>query len=190
MSDIQSAKTLLPTLQQACKKHPQFAEFPAAIVKISEQALYLYVNQQYVKKYPVSTSRYGVGQEEGSNKTPLGVHCVQEKIGDGVQLCEIFSSREPSGEIACIEHEAKDTDHECITSRILWLSGLESGINQGQNLNEICVDSYQRFIYIHGTHEEGLIGQAASIGCVRMKNKDVIEVFDHLMISSLVIIEP
>ncbi len=190
MSAIQSAEKLLLTLQQACKKHPDHAEVPAAIVKISEQALYLYINQQYVKKYPVSTSRYGVGQGEDSNKTPLGVHCVKEKIGDGVQFCEIFSSREPSGKIASLEYEAKGTDHECITSRILWLSGLETGVNQGQNVNGICVDSYQRYIYIHGTHEEGLIGQTASIGCVRMKNKDVIELFDHLMTSSLVIIEP
>lgn len=189
-SDGKEAGMLLPILQQAYKQYPKHAELPAAIIKVSEQALYLLVNQQFVKEYSVSTSRYGTGQEENTYKTPLGVHCVQEKIGESIQPCEIFLSREPSGEIACIEHEEKSTDQEFITSRILWLSGLEPGVNQGQNTNGICVDSYQRYIYIHGTHEEGLIGKTASIGCVRMKNEDVIELFDNLVKSSLVIIEP
>lgn len=189
MSDIHSAEMLLPVLQQACKKYPQHEEFPAAIVKISEQALYLFNHQKCVAKYSVSTSRYGEGQEEGTYKTPLGVHCVREKIGEGVKPCEIFSSREPSGNIACIELKEVSTDEDHITSRILWLSGLEPSVNQGKNSKGICVDSYERFIYIHGTHEEGLIGQPASIGCVRMKNEDVIHVFDQLSVSSIVIIE-
>ena len=189
MSDNQSAEMLLPVLEQAYKQYPQHAELPAAIVKISEQKLYLFHNQQFVRQYSISTSRYGVGQEESTNKTPLGVHCVKEKIGDGAQPCEIFLSRESSGEIASIEYKAQGTDYDCITSRILWLSGLEPGVNLGFNSDGHCVDSYQRYIYIHGTHEEGLIGQTASIGCIRMKNEDVIELFDQLKTSSLVVIE-
>ena len=183
------AEELLPILKKVCKDYPQHAELPAAIVKIGRQALYLFNDHKLVAKYPVSTSRYGEGQDEDTNKTPLGVHCVQEKIGEGAQPCEIFSAREPSGIAARIENKAISTDQDCITSRILWLSGLEPGVNQGKNVDGVCVDSYQRFIYIHGTHEEGLIGQPASVGCVRMKNEDIIDVFDHLMVFSLVIIE-
>ncbi len=188
-SNEKTAEKLLPVLQQACEQYPQHAEYPAAIVKVGEQALYLFIDNKYFTKYSVSTSRHGVGQLEGSYQTPLGVHCVKEKIGASANLGEIFVSREPCKSIAVIEHDAVCTEKECITSRILWLSGLEQGFNKGLNTEGKCVDSHDRFIYIHGTHEEGLIGQAASIGCVRMKNKDVIDLFDHLQLSSLVIIE-
>ena len=189
MSDNKTVEKLLPILQQACANYPQHADFPAAIVKVNEQTLYLFEKNTCIATYPVSTSRYGVGQEQDSYKTPLGVHCIQEKIGAEAQHDEIFLSREPTNNIANIEHDAICTEKECITSRILWLSGLEQGVNKGQNNQGVCVDSYDRYIYIHGTHEEGLIGQQASIGCVRMNNADVIALFDHLMVSSLVIIE-
>ena len=91
-------------------------------------------------------------------------------------------------QFATIEYDAVNTNNECITSRILWLAGLEDGLNKGKNADGDCVDSHDRYIYIHGTHEEGLIGQAASIGCVRMKNADVIDLFDRLVVSSLVVI--
>ena len=189
MSDINTAAKLLPVLQRASEDYPQHIKHPAAIVKVNEQALYLFINNKFIAKYPVSTSRHGVGQFEGSYQTPLGVHIVKEKIGASAEVGEIFQSRKPSQSIATIEHEAICTNKECITSRILWLSGLEQGINKGHDKDGKCVDSYDRFIYIHGTHEEGLIGQQASIGCVRMKNTDVIDLFDQLQISSLVIIE-
>lgn len=189
MSDVNTAKKLIPLLQQACEKFPQHAEFPSAIVSVSEQALYLYIKKSFVNKYPVSTSRYGIGQEEGSYKTPVGVHCVQEKIGADAELDEIFSSRKRTNTHATIEHEAVCTEEECITSRVLWLAGLEDGINKDQNSEGKNVDSYQRYIYIHGTHEEGLIGQVASIGCIRMKNNDVVDLFEKLVVSSLVIIK-
>ena len=188
MTDTESVEELLKTLQQVCKHHPKYAGYPAAIVKIDKQTLYLFENNQCTKKYSISTSRFGVGQEEGSNQTPVGVHCVQEKIGGKANPGEIFLSRQHTNKLAKIEHEAVCAE-ECITSRILWLSGLETGINKGYNDEGKCVDSYDRFIYIHGTHEEGLIGQPASIGCVRMKNNDVIDLFDRLEVSSLVIIE-
>lgn len=189
MSDNKTAEKLLPIVQLACINYPQHANLPAAIVKVSEQTLYLFEMNKCIATYPVSTSRYGVGHEQDSNKTPLGVHCIQEKIGAEAQFGEIFLSRKPTNNIANIEHETRCTEKEYITSRILWLSGLEQGVNKGQNSVGVCVDSYDRYIYIHGTHEEGLIGQQASIGCVRMKNADVIDLFDRLMISSLVIIE-
>ena len=188
MSDNKTAEELLPILQQTFEKYSSHAGFPAAMVKVNEQKLYLFENNKLIEEYPVSTSRHGVGQIEGSNMTPLGVHCIQEKIGAKAKCGEIFLSREPTHTIAAIENNAVNTEEECITSRILWLSGMEEGINKGKNAAGECVDSYDRFIYIHGTHEEGLIGQVASIGCVRMKNSDVIDVFDRLEVSSLVII--
>lgn len=189
MSESNTAEQLLPLLEQANEKYSLHAGLPAAIVKVSTQQLYLYEMHKFICAYPVSTSRHGIGQQEGSNKTPIGVHCVKEKIGAKADLAEIFLSRERTHSHATIEHSAVCTEVECITSRILWLTGLEEGINKGQDCEGQNVDSYARYIYIHGTHEEGLIGQAASIGCVRMRNKDVIDLFEHLVISSLVIIK-
>ena len=190
MPDSKTTEKLLPLLQQACKKYPQHASFPAAIVSIEYQLLYLFDNNKFVCSYPVSTSRHGIGQQEGSNQTPIGIHCVKEKIGAEAKHAEVFVSRVSTNSIATIEHQALCTDIECITSRILWLTGLEEGINKNRSAEGHNVDSYQRYIYIHGTHEEGLIGQTASIGCVRMKNADVIDLFDKICVSSLVIIKP
>ena len=189
MSNANTAEKLLPVLQQASEQYPQHTDFPAAIVSVSEQILFLYEKGLFVRSYPVSTSRYGVGQQEGSYQTPIGIHCVKEKIGAEAAFAEIFLSREQTNSFASIEHEAVCTEVECITSRILWLAGLEEGVNKSKDTLGQNIDSYERYIYIHGTHEEGLIGQAASIGCVRMKNEDVIDLFEKLFVSSLVIIK-
>ena len=143
------------------------------IVDISEQRLYLYNNDNLVQSFPVSTSKYGEGQIENSFKTPLGLHEIKEKIGDKALINTIFNARENTNKIAEIQINPNDTEDDFVTSRILWLDGLENGINRG-----VGVDSYSRYIYIHGTHEEGLIGQKASHGCIRMFNNDVIELFD------------
>ncbi len=189
MSDSKSAEKLLPLLQQAREQYPQYVDFATAIASGSEQTLSLFEKDSFVCSYPVSTSRHGVGQQEGSYQTPIGVHCIKEKIGAEAEYAEIFLSRVRTNSLASIEHEAVCTEVECITSRILWLEGLEEGFNKAKNSEGHNVDSYERYIYIHGTHEEGLIGQAASIGCVRMKNADVIDLFDKLLVSSLVIIK-
>jgi len=189
MSEAKTAEELLPLLQQANEKFPKHANLSAVIISISKQTLYLYINDSFVCCYPVSTSRHGIGQVEGSYKTPIGIHCVKEKIGEGAEFAEIFLSRKRTKSIASIENEAVCTDMDCITSRIFWLAGLEESINKAKNVNGQVVDSYKRYIYIHGTHEEGLIGQPASVGCVRMKNNDVIDLFDKLIVSSLVIIK-
>ncbi len=143
------------------------------IVDISEQRLYLYNNDNLVQSFPVSTSKYGEGQIENSFKTPLGLHEIKEKIGDNVPINTIFTARVNTNKVAEIQINPNDTEDDFVTSRILWLDGLENGINRG-----VGVDSYGRYIYIHGTHEEGLIGQKASHGCIRMFNNDVIELFD------------
>ena len=143
------------------------------IIDISEQRLYLFEKEVLKQSFPVSTSKYGEGQIENSFKTPLGLHEIKEKIGDKAPINTIFTARENTNKTAEIQINPNDTEDDFVTSRILWLDGLENGINRG-----VGVDSYSRSIYIHGTHEEGLIGQKASHGCIRMFNNDVIELFD------------
>ncbi len=184
MQASKTAKQLFTLLDKARDQYPQHAHFPAAIVKVSKQVLYLFSARELACEYPISTSRFGIGQADGSFKTPIGIHCVQEKIGADADYAEILKTRIRTHTQATIVHEKVCTDEECITSRILWLRGLEEGVNKGPG-----VDSYARYIYIHGTHEEGLIGEPASEGCIRMKNQDIIDLYDRLMVSSLVIIE-
>ncbi|MCA9412040.1 MAG: L,D-transpeptidase [Candidatus Omnitrophica bacterium] len=152
-----------------------------AIIVVESQRLYLLEGRRVRSVFPVSTSKYGVGGEANSNKTPPGTHRIEEKIGDKAPLGTIFRARGNTGKIAKIYTRPKDLHDDLVTTRILWLKGLEEGINSGKG-----VDSYKRMIYIHGTPEEGLIGQPASHGCVRLKNSDVVETFSFLSLGSLV----
>lgn len=183
MQALEPSQEVLVQYAEACERFPQHANQPAALVKVDEQRLYVLAGEACLGSYPVSTSRHGTGEEQDSCKTPRGVHCVAEKIGGDAGFAEIFESRVRTRRVAEIESGDTRTDQEHITSRILWLAGLEEGVNQGGS-----VDSHARYIYIHGTHEEGLIGQPASVGCVRMKNRDVMDLYDRLEVSSLVII--
>ena len=125
----------------------------------------------------ISTSRFGIGQQEGSNKTPLGLHRIAEKIGDGAPRGTIFKGRQPVGNTADGDPHAK------ITDRILWLDGLEPGFNRGGQ-----VDSYRRYIYIHVTGDQSSIGQPASHGCTHVATDDLIPLFDILPVDTLVFI--
>ena len=142
-------------------------------ISISEQRLYLFEDNKLIRSYPVSSSAYGEGQVENSLKTPLGMHMIKSKIGTNVAKYHFFVSREHIAQKAKIIHENADSEDDFITSRIMWLDGLKEGFNKGTN-----VDSFNRYIYIHGTHEEGLIGKKASHGCIRMLNHDVLELYD------------
>ena len=142
-------------------------------ISIAEQRLYLFEENKLIRSYPVSSSAYGEGQVEDSLKTPLGMHKIKSKIGTNVDKYHFFVSREHIAQKAKIIHENIDSEDDFITSRIMWLEGLNEGFNKGTN-----VDSYNRYIYIHGTHEEGLIGKKASHGCIRMLNHDVLELYD------------
>ena len=153
----------------------------AILIKVSEQKLYLLQNPHVLNAYPVSTSRHGIGNQADSHKTPLGVHRIAEKIGNECGFGEIIKARVPTGKLADIIAEPRSGECDLITTRVLWLEGLEPGVNRGPS-----VDSYERYIYIHGTPEEGLIGQPASIGCIRMKNADVIELFNAVDEGTLV----
>lgn len=152
-------------------------------MSVPDQKLFLYRAGRLEKTYPVSTSRYGVGNEAGSNKTPLGVHCIKQKIGGGAPLGTVFKGRRNTGQVTPIVPDPITTSDDLITTRILWLAGLEPGVNRGEG-----IDSYARYIYIHGTHEEGLIGRPASHGCVRMTNRDVAELYDQMQEDDLVLI--
>lgn len=150
-------------------------------ISISEQRLYLYEKNKLIRSFPVSSSAYGEGQVENSLKTPLGKHKVQSKIGTNVEKYHFFVGRQLIPQKANIIHQNIDSEDDFITSRIMWLEGLTEGFNKGGN-----VDSFKRYIYIHGTHEEGLIGEKASHGCIRMLNHDVIELYKLIQEETIV----
>ena len=135
---------------------------------------------QAIAAWPVSTARAGIGGAEGSYRTPPGWHSIKRKIGDGAPPGTVFVSREPTGEIW--RGEAREDD--LILTRILTLEGLEDGVNRGPG----C-DSLERYIYLHGTNHEPLLGRPMSHGCVRMANADISELFgrmghgDHVLIA-------
>src|SRR6478672_2386966 len=134
------------------------------VVSIPEQRLALLDNGVLIATYPVSTSKFAIGDAPGSRGTPLGELEIAKKIGDGATLGTVFKDRRPTGEILVPDAPGRDP----IVSRILWLRGLEA-----QNAN-----AYGRYIYIHGTAEERNIGKRASYGCIRMRSRDVIQLYD------------
>lgn len=171
------------TLAMLTKRFPEYADGKIALVDVSRQHMAIYEKGEKLADFPVSTAVKGVGNEAGSDQTPLGAHRISEKFGDDARRGSIFTARQNTGKIADILTSPKDVPTDYVTSRILWLDGLEPGKNQGGD-----VDSHSRYIYIHGTPEEGLIGKPASHGCIRMKNDDVIRVYDLLDKNTLVYI--
>jgi lipoprotein-anchoring transpeptidase ErfK/SrfK len=149
---------------------------PEPLIRISvrEQRLELVSGDEVVARYPVSTSRFGLGSEEGSMKTPLGRFRIGEKIGGDFPSGTIFRSRIPLD-----PDEAPPPTDDHVLSRILWLDGLE----------EHNANTRDRFIYIHGTNHEDEIGQPASHGCIRMRNADLIALFDQVPLGAEVVIE-
>jgi hypothetical protein len=133
----------------------------------------------FVRSLRCSTSRFGIGQVVGSNRTPLGLHRIAEKIGGGWPVGTVFKSRRAVG------FTWKGLPRAIITSRILWLEGLESGFNRGGK-----VDSHARYIYIHGTGDEPSLGRPASCGCIHLAAHDLIPLFDRLPCGTLVWIQP
>lgn len=152
-------------------------------VDIRLQQLYLWEpfpdGDMLIRQYPVSTAANGPGEQSGSYCTPRGRHRVAEKIGADMPLGTAFKARVPTGEIWTPELDAENPGRDWILTRILWLEGLELGRNKGGN-----VDTHDRYIYIHGTHEEHRIGTPASHGCIRMRNADVAELFDLVKVGT------
>lgn len=147
---------------------------PRIEISLSKQALVLSDEQgREIKRYPVSTSRNGAGELRGSFCTPRGRHVIRAKIGAGQPTNTVFVRRRPTGEIWTPELGAKFPGRDWILTRILWLSGCEPGFNRlGQ------VDTMQRYIYIHGSPDSMPMGVPGSIGCVRMANNDLLDLFE------------
>jgi lipoprotein-anchoring transpeptidase ErfK/SrfK len=145
-------------------------------ISLSKQALLLSNEQgRKVGRYRVSTSRNGAGELRGSFCTPRGRHIIRAKIGAGEQINTVFVRRRPTGEIWTPELGARFPGRDWILTRILWLSGCEPGFNRlGQ------VDTMRRYIYIHGSPDSVPLGVPGSIGCVRMANDDLLELFEHV----------
>ncbi|MFT6715660.1 MAG: hypothetical protein ACJA0Q_000287 [Saprospiraceae bacterium] len=163
--------------------HPNVSFNEMIFVSIKHQRLYYLKGGKVQKYYDVSTSRFGVGSMKGSKKTPIGLHKIQNKIGVGCPMNSILKMGYCSGKIAKVITEPVHGPNDHVTTRILWLNGMEEGINRGGK-----VDTYNRNIYIHGTVEEGLIGKRASHGCVRMKNTEVLELFNKVKVNCVVLI--
>ena len=145
-------------------------------ISITNQELILRDESGVIKTYKISTSKFGEGSKENSFKTPLGKHEIKKMIGKDVIIGGRFIGRVHTGEIFPIYTDQEIyVKEDVVQSRIIWLSGLENNINKGKG-----VDSFARYIYIHGTPEEWLLGTKASKGCIRMSNQDVIELFDKV----------
>lgn len=158
-------------------KYPHLDVRKLIVVDIASQQLHLLRDGSIELTWPVSTAANGVGGEAGSLRTPPGIHRIRRKIGAGLPAGTVLRGRVPVGDVVDCGGE------DIITSRILWLEGLEPGINRGPG----C-DSFDRHIYIHGTNDEARIGTPVSHGCVRMRDTDVIEVYDRVECGTPVVI--
>ena len=130
---------------------------------------------EIVRQYRISSARNGTGQENGSFCTPLGKHVIRAKIGAGQPVNTVFIKRRPTGEIYSPELSAQFPKRDWILTRILWLSGCEPGFNRWGSVDTMC-----RYIYIHGTPDSVEMGKPGSIGCIRMHNSDLLELFDRV----------
>jgi lipoprotein-anchoring transpeptidase ErfK/SrfK len=149
-------------------------------ISIADQQLRLLNAQgEVVASYVVSTALNGAGEQKDSGCTPRGVHVVRAKIGDDAPVNSVFVGRRATGEIWSPELAAQHPDRDWILTRILWLSGKEPGFNRLAD-----VDSMQRYIYIHGTPDDQPMGVPCSHGCVRMRNQDVLALFDAVPVGT------
>jgi lipoprotein-anchoring transpeptidase ErfK/SrfK len=144
-------------------------------IHVPSQTLDLIDGGEIIRCYAISTSRFGIGTEPGSYKTPAGRFRISEKIGDGAPPGEIFISRVPTGRFG-----EENDEHDHVQTRILWLDGTDP-----DNAN-----THDRYVYIHGTNAESRLGTPASYGCVRMSNLDVIDLYDRVPVGAAVEIQP
>lgn len=174
-------------LEVACRRHGISPTQFVFAVNIAEQtvsvfecdknelAREIFPSYKLFKNYRCSTSRFGIGEVAGSNMTPRGLHRIAEKIGDGCPVGTVFKERKIVG------YTFEGFPDALITTRIMWLEGLEPGFNRGGNL-----DSHDRYIYIHGTGDETTIGRPASHGCVHLAAEDLVLLYDKLPSGTLV----
>jgi L,D-transpeptidase YbiS len=151
------------------------------IIDIQKQTLQLYTYDGSVREYPVSTAKNGAGEQQGSGCTPRGLHVIRAKIGAGCAQGTVLVGRRETGEIYSSDLAAANPNRDWILTRILWLSGLEVGKNRLGS-----VDTMRRYIYIHGCPDEIPFDKPASHGCIRMKNADIVELFDQVLVGAQV----
>ncbi len=154
-------------------------------VSLAAQTLTLLGGGAVAKTYSVSTSKHGAGELSGSFKTPRGRHIVRAKIGAGAPLGAVFRGRRPTGEVYSAALARAHPDRDWILTRILWLSGTEIGKNRLGR-----VDTMRRYVYIHGAPDSEPLGVPGSIGCIRMANRDVAELFEQVACGTVVQIDP
>jgi UDP-N-acetylmuramate-alanine ligase len=171
-------------LRRTYQRLQKFLNHPGELFlvqSIETQTLFVCRKETIVERFDCSTSRFGTGIRENSFKTPPGLHRIKDKIGSGAPLGRIFKGRKDTG----IDWDQRPIEENLILTRILRLEGLEHGINRGAG-----VDSYERFIYIHGTNKEDLIGTPLSHGCLCLRNQDVVRLFELVNEGTLVYIDP
>lgn len=145
-------------------------------VSLAQQTLTLFDDAgEVLRVYPVSTSARGAGELQGSFCTPRGRHLIRARIGQGLPENSVFVGRRPTGEIYGPELAAAYPGRDWILTRILWLSGCEAGFNRLG-----CVDTMRRYVYIHGCPDLAPVGVPESHGCIRMRNRDIMELFDRV----------
>lgn len=151
-------------------------------ISIDQQRLDLLAEQdKLVKSYLISSAKNGIGQQRGSFCTPLGKHIIRAKIGDQQPINTVFVKRRPTGEIYTPELASRYPGRDWILTRILWLSGCEIGFNRLGR-----VDTMRRYIYIHGSPDSAEMGKPGSIGCIRMHNHDLLDLFDRVPVGTSV----
>ena len=142
-------------------------------------------SREPVMSFDISSSRNGIGQEQGSFRTPTGRHYIRARIGNGAALHTVFVGRRPTGEIWSPELASAYPERDWILTRILWLCGLDKGVNR---LGP--VDTMRRYIYLHGSPPSVAMGEPGSIGCIRMRGQDIVELFDQALPGTTVDIQP
>ena len=153
-------------------------------VRINTQTLLVFDNEKLIKEYIISSAKNGVGECDGSEQTPRGWHEIRAKIGSGCAVNSVFVGRKPTGEIFSHQFRKLFPERDWILTRLLWLRGLEIGKNR---LGK--VDSMRRYIYIHGTPDDEVMGVPNSKGCLRMRNDHIIELFDIVPVGTRVLIK-
>ncbi len=148
-------------------------------IDIPTQTLSVYAGDVLTKSYIISSAANGVGEQFGSEKTPRGAHYIRAKIGSGAAANTVFVARRPTGEIYSLRLREQFPKRDWILTRIFWLCGREVGVNRlGQ------VDTMRRYVYIHGSPDDVVMGVPGSHGCIRMRNSDIIELFDQIPVGT------
>jgi len=165
------------------------------VISILEQTLFLFKGETIDKQYPIASAKNGVGQQEGSECTPLGQHRIAKKIGSDAPIDAVFVGRQWHGELYTENLAQKYPERDWILTRILWLDGLEKGVNSGfqngmkSNQQAISCDTKSRYIYIHGCPDSHAMQIPSSHGCIKMRNNDIIELFEIVSVDTEVLIQ-